>query len=78
MFLEIDPFLALKETKALLNLPFYIDIIILFCWNIWMQRNDLIFKGVQISTVDYYRCFKDDFALDTQRAKARHKSAMLE
>jgi hypothetical protein len=43
-----------------------------------MQRNDLIFKGVQISPVDCFRRFKNEFSLVILKAKTRHKTAMLE
>jgi len=51
IFVETDPFLALEKIKTQLQLPFYMDIIILFFfWSIWMQRNDYIFKGVSPSS----------------------------
>ena len=49
------------------------DIVILFCWSIWMQRNDLIFRGLPVSPVDCFRQFKMEFAEVILKAKARHK-----
>jgi hypothetical protein len=40
VFMEADPFSALEEVKAQLGVPFLMEILILFCWIIWMQRND--------------------------------------
>jgi len=68
----------LEAIKIQINLPFSMDIIITFCWNIWMQRNDLIFQGIQPSPQCCMQLFKKDFALVTLRAKARYKDHMLE
>jgi hypothetical protein len=78
VFTEVDPFLALEEVRAQLNVPFFMDIIITFCWSIWMQRNDLIFKGIPLSVNTCFRNFKKEFALVILRAKSRHKVAMLQ
>jgi hypothetical protein len=77
-FVETDPFLALEEIKAQLSLPFFMDIIILFCWSIWMQRNDLIFKGIQPTPAACFQHFKNEFVLAILKAKVRHKTTMLE
>ncbi|KAG2652889.1 hypothetical protein PVAP13_1NG391519 [Panicum virgatum] len=42
-----DPFSTLDNLRAQLNVPFFVEIIILRSWGIWMQRNDYIFKGIQ-------------------------------
>ena len=73
VFVETNPFLALEEIKTQLHLPFFMDIIILFCWIIWMQRNDLIFKGIPPSPVRCLKTFIKEFALVILRAKARWK-----
>jgi hypothetical protein len=57
VLLEADPFLALNEVKAQLNVPFFMDIVIMFCWSIWMQRNDFIFRGFQPYPVACMRNF---------------------
>ena len=43
-----DPFATLEHLKHQLGVPFFMDIIILMSWCIWMQRNDLIFKGIHM------------------------------
>jgi hypothetical protein len=70
--------LALEEVKAQLGNPFFMDIIILFCWSIGMKRNDLIFKGIQPSLEACFRRFKNEFALVILRAKARYKRTKSE
>jgi len=47
VLMETDPLLAVEEIKEQINLPFLMDIIIIFCWSLWMQMNDLIFRGIQ-------------------------------
>ena len=37
VLVEIDPYLALEKIQEQLNVPFALDIIILFSWSIWMQ-----------------------------------------
>ena len=43
-----DPFATLEHLKHQLGVPFFMDIIILMSWCIWMQRNDLTFKGIHM------------------------------
>ena len=52
------------------------DIIIVMCWCIWMQRNDHIFKGIQPSVEAFLQHFREQFALVILRAKARFKDSM--
>ena len=72
------PYITLEHFKQQLGVPFFMEIIILMSWCIWMQRNDLIFKGEQPSIDACYRHFKKEFALVILRAKTRHKEHMLE
>ena len=78
IFVETDPFLAFEEIKTQLHVPFYMDIIILFCWSIWMQRNDFIFKGIPPSPDRCLHNFGKEFALVILRAKTRWKVLMSE
>ena len=71
-----DPFVTLEPLKLQLGVPFFMEIIILMCWCIWMQQNDLIFKGIQPNQVSCLQHFKKEFALVILRAKARFKSPM--
>ena len=68
----------LEAMKDQINLPFSMDIIIIFCWNLWMQRNDFIFQRGQPSPQRCFQLFKKDFAIVILRAKARYKDHMLE
>jgi hypothetical protein len=44
-----DPFQTLSSLRAQLNAPFFMDAIIMMSWCIWMEWNDLIFKGIQLN-----------------------------
>lgn len=72
-----DPFIALEDIRMQLAVPFFMDIIVTFCWNIWMQRNDSIFKGLQPQPSNCLQCFKLDFALVILLAMNRYKSPVL-
>jgi hypothetical protein len=74
----VDPFLALEKVKAQLGVHFFMDIIILFCWSVWMQRNDLIFRDIQPLPDACLNNFKKELALVILRAKSRYKVHMSE
>ena len=63
IFVETDPFMALEEVQNQLQIPFHMEVIILYCWSIWMQRNDYIFKGVPPSPDRCLQNFKKEFIL---------------
>ena len=73
---QADPFVTLDQLKNQLGVPFFMEIIIVMSWCIWMQRNDLIFKGIQPSNDACLRHFKKEFGLVILRAKTRHKTLM--
>jgi len=39
----------LEAVKEQINLPFFMEIIVTFCWSLWMQRSDFIFRGIHPS-----------------------------
>jgi hypothetical protein len=39
--------------RALVNVPFALDIFILACWPIWKMRNAIIFRNRNVSVEDY-------------------------
>ena len=71
-----NPFVAFGQFKLQLHVTFYLEIIILMCWCIWMQRNDFIFRGIQPSSANCHQHFKKEFALVILRAMNRHKESM--
>ena len=41
-----NPFITLEQLKLQLGKPFFMEVIILISCCMWMERNDLIFRGV--------------------------------
>jgi len=77
ILIESDPMLALEEIKNQISLPFFMDIIIIFCWSLWMQRNDLIFRGIQPTPDRCLQGSKRELVLVILRAKTHFKEALL-
>ncbi|PNT61175.1 hypothetical protein BRADI_5g11197v3 [Brachypodium distachyon] len=48
---------------------FFIEVVIICCWNIWKQRNDFIFDGLMPSFRSWKYGFKEDVALLMHRVK---------
>jgi hypothetical protein len=67
-----DPFSVLEDFKSQLNLPFFMEIVIIMCWSIWKVRNDLIFRGEAVSLEKCKAVFKKCFGLVILRAKKRY------
>ena len=64
-----DPFPTLKYLRTQLNVPLFMEVIILLSWSIWMQRNDCIFKGIQPNHHNCRSHFIKEFTLVILRAK---------
>jgi hypothetical protein len=64
-----DAFAILKSIRSHLNVPFFMDIIIIMSWCIWMAENDHIFEARQPSLQSVAQRFKHEFALVILQAK---------
>ena len=71
-----DAFATLEQFKIQLHVPFFMEIIIVMSWCIWMQRNDFIFRGIQLTQDACWQHFKKEFALVILRANPRKKPLM--
>nr|TKW21616.1 hypothetical protein SEVIR_4G130700v2 [Setaria viridis] len=60
--LDHEPYVVLESFKAELQVPFFMEIIIIMSWCIWMVRNDHIFKGIAPSLSACLQHFKFIFA----------------
>ena len=76
MVYHYNPWTVFNSLKGQLNVTFFMETIILMSWCIWMQRNDLIFRGLHNHPSNCKLHFKRAFALVVHRAKAHHKEAM--
>lgn len=52
------------------------EIIILWAWSIWTERNGLIFQQQQPSSAHVKEKFKNEFTLVIHRAKLLYKAQM--
>ena len=68
-----EPFSVREDFCLQLQVPFFMDILITMSWSIWMQRNDLIFRGIAPTVQQCMRHFKKAFAQVILHAKSRHK-----
>jgi hypothetical protein len=57
--------------RALVNVPFALDIFILTCWSIWKMRNDIIFRNRNVSVRDCKRNLTTKALMLLHRTKAR-------
>jgi hypothetical protein len=53
-----DPFQILEEFRTRLNVPFFMEVIIIMCWSIWTVRNNLIFRGQEASSQQCKQIFR--------------------
>jgi hypothetical protein len=73
---NLHPYQTLESFKGQLNVPFFMEIIVLMSWSIWIARNDLIFRNYA-PLVESARClFKREFSWAALRAPA-NKSLQL-
>jgi hypothetical protein len=59
--IDIQSFIA--SLKLSLNVPFFMELIMLITWAIWTTRNDFIFKSTPPSLYRCRRKFKDEVLL---------------
>lgn len=65
-----DPLQTLQSFKDQLQVPFFMEIIIIMAWTIWRSRNDLIFRQINPSLQLALQNFKDVLNLLLLRAKS--------
>jgi hypothetical protein len=69
---ELSPVENLEWLRAQINQAFFMEIIILFCWAIWMTRNNLIFRQIQPSVQECKGIFKRELVDLLCRAKRKY------
>ena len=72
---QIDDITITDHFKAMLHLPFFMEIIVTMIWSIWEVRNDAIFRNMAPSIQSFKRIFRREFAwvIHILRAKANYK-----
>ena len=69
---DLDPFECLDQFNQQLNMPFFMEIIIVMSWSIWAIRNDVILRGIPASSLRCSQIFKHTFSLLQWRAKKKY------
>jgi hypothetical protein len=82
-YLQIDWTLApdmqgsLLIAKLAFGKPFFMEVIMLGCWNIWKQRNGLIFRFERPSFAAWKRAFVHDISMLGHRIKSKHHDDLM-
>nr|TKW31488.1 hypothetical protein SEVIR_2G109000v2 [Setaria viridis] len=76
--LQLDPFSIMNIFKTQLQVPFFMEIIIIMSWCIWMARNDSIFRDIPPTTQGAIPRFKTIYSLVLHRVKEVRKQSMVE
>jgi hypothetical protein len=58
------------ELRPQLNTQFFMEATILLCWTIWTARNELIFNGISLNSVDCQRVLHRELRLLKHRLEA--------
>jgi len=74
--LNIEPFQLLETFKTILQVPFFMEIIVLMCWSIWRSRNALVFEPEEQSVNIVLQSFSSHFSSVIIGGKSRHVQAM--
>jgi hypothetical protein len=72
---EVEAFANLKQQ---LNVPFFIEVIILMTWSIWKCRNGWIFENLDPTVQHCKNEFKKELLLVIHRAKGKYDSTILD
>lgn len=78
MDLQQQPYEILSSIKNQLQVPFFMEIIVIMSWCIWMARNDWIFKAIHPSYQGKKMRFKHIYTLVLHRVKDTWKQPMSE
>nr|TKW03671.1 hypothetical protein SEVIR_7G056400v2 [Setaria viridis] len=76
--LSQEPYSILNSFRIQLQVKFFMEVIILMCWCIWMERNDYIFQGINPSVHSAMSRFKVVFTQVMLRVKEDWKQLMIE
>jgi hypothetical protein len=74
----LSRFQAVEAFKLVFNKEFFMEVFILLCWIIWIEKNDLIFKGLQPSAMKCKVNLKKELALLCFRVRSRSELAFVQ
>jgi hypothetical protein len=67
----------MEEAKTQLHHNFFMEFFIIAAWEIWKQRNDLIFSRSLPSFQNWKRCFFQEAVLQSNRLNPDKRSNFL-
>ena len=68
----LNPYQNFEDFIMQLNVPFFMEIIIVMSWSIWAIRNDVILRGIPASSLRCSQIFKHTFGLLLWRVKKKY------
>jgi hypothetical protein len=68
---------AASMARADFGKPFFMEVVIIACWNIWKQRNEQIFEAQRPSFKGWKRNFVHDLSMLGHRIKKKHHAALM-
>ena len=69
---NLEPYQILESFKDQLNVPFFMEAIIIMAWTIWSVRNDSISRGINPSIQGVRFKFRDEWRLLLLRSKSSY------
>ena len=68
---------AATRARAGFAKPFFMEVVILACWNIWKQRNEKIFQFHRPSFQGWKKGFVHDISMLEHRIKRKHLEELV-
>jgi hypothetical protein len=68
---------SLAAARQQFNQPFFMEVVILACWNIWKQRNGKKFRDDRPTFLGWKRNFIHDISRLGHRIKKKHYSSLM-
>jgi hypothetical protein len=68
---------VVTRAKRSFNKPFFMEVLVTTCWNIWLVRNGKIFRHERPTFAKWKAKFIHDITLLQYRIKSKHKEALL-
>jgi hypothetical protein len=73
-----DMQVLVARARRRFNKPFFMEVLITTCWNIWLIRNGKIFRHEKPTFAKWKAKFIHDISLLQYRIKSKHKEALLD
>jgi hypothetical protein len=69
---------VVTRAKRSFNKPFFMEVLVTTCWNIWLVHNGKIFRHEKPTFAKWKAKFIHDITLLQYRIKSKHKEALLQ